>query len=130
MTRDREKVRAANKRYRDKNREAIAVRRKQRKAENPDAAVARRARYYAANRERILEKKRTENARTKVDRIYIDEVVVDRLVRGEACPATKHERYAAFQILESRGLLASEMAQRLGCSQRTIERYRSRRETP
>ncbi len=62
----------------------------------------------------------------KERQLSVDVVVVDRLVNGEPLsdPATCHERRAAFELLRNTDLTNAQMALRLRCSERTIERYR------
>ncbi len=73
-----------------------------------------RARYYARGRAARIELWR-----------YADEVVVDRMVNGEPLthPPTMHERRAAFERLRKTDLDNDQIALRLRCSERTIERY-------
>ena len=55
----------------------------------------------------------------------IDEMAVDRLRSGSPVKANPGERRAAARLLARYGLSASQIAERLRVSQRTVERYRS-----
>ncbi|MEU2073596.1 helix-turn-helix domain-containing protein [Streptomyces sp. NPDC013489] len=69
--------------------------------------------------------------RTWHERNYIpvtpDEVAIDRAVMGNP-PArlTPRERATAIRRLDARGLSARQIAERIGCSQRTVHRVRTR----
>ncbi len=55
----------------------------------------------------------------------VDEVVVARLLRGErGLNPTRAEMTAATAVLMGEQKSASEIADRLGCSSRSVERYR------
>lgn len=59
-----------------------------------------------------------------------DWVVVERLMAGHAVEATTAERREAIRRLTARGLSAVDIAARVGCSDRTVVRYRSRAAAP
>lgn len=56
-----------------------------------------------------------------------DEIVVERLVMGSPVHSTRVERLLAYEILRRKrpDLSGAKLAERLGVSTRTIERYRS-----
>jgi DNA-binding CsgD family transcriptional regulator len=56
----------------------------------------------------------------------IDEMAVERLVIGQPVNATPAERRQAVAYLTRRKLSAAEIARRIGCTQRTVVRHRSR----
>jgi transcriptional regulator with XRE-family HTH domain len=64
----------------------------------------------------------TEAART-VPAPVIDEVAVERACHGEPVDLTTPERTAAVGKLHRRGLNATEIAQRLRVTTRTVQRY-------
>lgn len=53
----------------------------------------------------------------------VDEVIVASAVRGERPTLTPRERRAAVAILTAKGLAARQVAVRLGCTRRTVERH-------
>lgn len=55
-----------------------------------------------------------------------DPVVVDRLVNGKSVPASRSERWAAFELLRRRGLPDLAIAERIGVEPRTVQRYSQR----
>jgi len=55
----------------------------------------------------------------------IDRVVVDRLTSGQTTPATPAERAKATRVLTLAGYSASDIARILGCTERTVCRYRA-----
>lgn len=56
----------------------------------------------------------------------IDEVAIQRVLEGMPTTLTCAEFTHAFDELDRRGYTAPEMAQRLGCAERTITRHRAR----
>jgi DNA-directed RNA polymerase specialized sigma24 family protein len=57
---------------------------------------------------------------------YVDLIAVERRCAGEhAVPLTQAEAAEAFARLEVKGLSASEMAARLGVSERAVVRWRA-----
>jgi DNA-binding CsgD family transcriptional regulator len=56
----------------------------------------------------------------------IDEVKIRRAVAGEAVTLTRAERAALPQILEQRGMSATQIAKRLSTSPRTVQRHRAK----
>jgi FixJ family two-component response regulator len=57
-----------------------------------------------------------------------DWVNVERLTEGgDVQPSCLAELHAAMDILEARGLTSREIASRLGCARRTVQRHRARR---
>ncbi|MFY2788491.1 helix-turn-helix domain-containing protein [Rhodococcus sp. MALMAid1271] len=63
---------------------------------------------------------------TRTDSGEPDPVVVDRLVDGKSVPATRSERWAAFELLRRRGMPESAIAERIGVEPRTVQRYSQR----
>lgn len=59
---------------------------------------------------------------------YVDPVAVERAVAGQRVRLTRLERRAAAQALSRRGLSARVVAERVGCSSRTVQRHRGRPE--
>lgn len=57
----------------------------------------------------------------------VDEVAVLRAVRGDHLRLTTAEREAAIDELDRAGLSAAEVADRIGCSERTVMRRRVQR---
>ncbi|MFC8272336.1 helix-turn-helix domain-containing protein [Streptomyces sp. NPDC057271] len=56
-----------------------------------------------------------------------DESAVERAVRGDKPPRlTPRERLAAVSRLDRRGLSARQVAEHIGCTQRTVHRIRGR----
>lgn len=53
----------------------------------------------------------------------VDELIVASAVRGERPMLTPRERRAAVAVLNAKGLTAREVAVRLGCTRRTVERH-------
>lgn len=56
----------------------------------------------------------------------VDEMAVERLVIGQPVKANAAERREAVAYLTRRKLSAPEIARRIGCTQRTVERHRQR----
>jgi hypothetical protein len=56
----------------------------------------------------------------------VDEITVEHLIAGHPTPATPAERRQAIAYLTIRKASASEIARRIGCTQRTVERHRQR----
>ena len=56
---------------------------------------------------------------------FLDEVAVVRLISGSPVTSTKAERLAAVDILTTRGLSATVIAQRLHTTQRSVWRYKA-----
>jgi hypothetical protein len=54
----------------------------------------------------------------------VDEIAVERAAAGEPLNLTKAERLATFEVLFIRGHGASEIAKRMRCCSRTVERHR------
>jgi len=54
----------------------------------------------------------------------VDEVVVRRLLRGERLSASRAELVAATAVLMAEGQPAREIADRLGKTDRSVQRYR------
>jgi DNA-binding NarL/FixJ family response regulator len=61
---------------------------------------------------------------TRRDDGIVDEIAVERAAAGEPLNLTKAERFAAFEVLFIRGHSASEIAKRMHCCVRTVERHR------
>ena len=53
----------------------------------------------------------------------LDDVAVERAVKGEQPTLTPRERRAAVAELRARGLSVRTIAKTLGCAQRTVERH-------
>jgi transcriptional regulator with XRE-family HTH domain len=61
-----------------------------------------------------------------LDPDFIDEIAVELRVAGDRSVAlTPTEAYAAFSLLERKGMSANEISERLGVTQRTIVRWRN-----
>lgn len=60
----------------------------------------------------------------------VDWVVVDRLVRGVQLRSTRAERDEAIRRLRREGVLWTEIATRIHCSHRSVERARVRLRNP
>jgi hypothetical protein len=59
--------------------------------------------------------------------LYPDEVAIERAVMGDPPDdLTATERAAAVAVLAARGLSARGIAERLGCTSRTVQRIRAR----
>ena len=54
-----------------------------------------------------------------------DPVVVERLIHGIPVTSSKQERTEALQVMLSKGITGSVIAQRLGISERTVDRARA-----
>lgn len=57
--------------------------------------------------------------------VEVDELVVQFLVDGTRVNASPGERRAAIAILTARRLSARQIAERINCTQRTVERHRA-----
>lgn len=92
---------AAQKRWRDRNRDELAERRRARYVENRDAELARMARWRAANREKLREIWRAHDAlperrARKARRERLPETKAKRAAYGASNPRTDyHRRYEA-----------------------------------
>ncbi|MFC8008717.1 helix-turn-helix domain-containing protein [Streptomyces cinereoruber] len=66
--------------------------------------------------------------RTRHQLTYIpDEVAIDRAVQGDPpTRLTPRERAAAVHRLDAQGLSARQIAEQVGCAQRTVHRIRNR----
>lgn len=58
-----------------------------------------------------------------------DPVVVDRIIAGERLPVTSVDLEAAVARLTACGRTARQIAETLGCTTRTVQRYRARART-
>lgn len=65
-----------------------------------------------------------------VDENDIDEIAVEKAVRGERVPLTRAETLVAWERMEALGLLPWQIADRLHTTPRTIARWRSRQHRP
>lgn len=62
------------------------------------------------------------------DQLIVDEIAIERAVtgeRGEGAWITRTEAIEAFRIMDARGYEYSQIAENIGCDQRTIERWAS-----
>ena len=60
-------------------------------------------------------------------RITLDRIAVERAITGDQPPHLNSlERAAAIERLNARGLSAQQIANRVGCSRRTVIRHRTR----
>ncbi|MFE5895862.1 helix-turn-helix domain-containing protein [Streptomyces sp. NPDC056488] len=89
------------------------------------------ARCRACNRAHYRIYNRTRRQHTQRQRSYIpvtpDEVAIDRAVMGDPpTRLTPRERAAAVHRLDAQGLSARQIAEQVGCTQRTVHRIRNR----
>ncbi len=62
-------------------------------------------------------------ARPREDLADVDQVAMEETIAGRRVPLTTDERYQVIDALQRRGATSAEIAERLGCSIRTVERY-------
>jgi ribosome-binding protein aMBF1 (putative translation factor) len=65
--------------------------------------------------------------------LIVDEIAIERAVSGERAEGpwiTRTEAIQAFQIMDRRGFEYSEIAERIGCDPRTVERWAVGEYTP
>ncbi len=53
----------------------------------------------------------------------IDHIAIDEVIGGRRVRLTKAERHRLVEVMHRRGASSAEIAERLGCSTRTVERY-------
>jgi hypothetical protein len=82
-----------------------------------DSCVSRRSEWHRAG----AEKRRRENRDQDVDYVVVHRLVTEP---KPTVKANRDERLAAAKILFGRGAGASRVAEKLGCTVRTVERYR------
>lgn len=63
---------------------------------------------------------------SRIRRLEVDPIAVERAVLGERMRLTVPERHEVIQRLTASGLSANQIADRLGVAQRTVTRYRAR----
>lgn len=76
------------------------------------------------DRRRKAERRAGQPKKVKPLRLGVDPIVVERLTRGDCCRATTDERRAAVAQLAGWGFNDSQIAERVGCSERTVLRDR------
>lgn len=80
--------------------------------------------FYMACLGCVMERQE-RNAETKRLNREVDDVVVDRLVCGDySGRTTSEERRIATDILTKRGVSITQTARLIGCSDRSVQRYR------
>ncbi len=67
---------------------------------------------------------RNDGARRRYVATFVDDVVVERLVDGVKTPANAGEKRAAGLSLIAAGRTSREVAERVGVSERTVERWK------
>jgi hypothetical protein len=90
----------------------------------PEAVADAQAKWRNSAQRKSRWKRPAEYSPATAGDGIVDEVVVERLAQGQDVPATKAERDAAYRLLERRGLVAREIAERLQLSTRTVVRRR------
>jgi hypothetical protein len=57
------------------------------------------------------------------DMVDVDAVAVAETILGRRVPLTRAERRQVVEVMQRRGATSAEIAERLGCSARTVDRY-------
>jgi hypothetical protein len=63
---------------------------------------------------------------SRVRRLEVDPMAVERAILGDRMPLTVPERHEVIRQLTDRGLSANQNSAMLGVAQRTVTRYRAK----
>lgn len=84
--------------------------------------------YGAAHRAQPVRGTRV-GGRLPKEPLYVDDVAVERAIAGYPVSLNLAELAEAIQILNRKNFTVRDIAEMLGCSERTVERHRARLRT-